>query len=424
MFNSKLHKQISILQQEIEQLKLTNNNLSDQLSTKDSTINNLKLLINQLQSQLSKYSTKDIDNINAQISTKQNELSSITCQLDSLTNQLKSAENELHLQSLSFFEIEHNSQYYKNEIYGNRIKQRDILSKKDYYKITDVWYINGDSKEGAKLSKFLIDICITSLNQMCDSLMRQVNVANYQSYRSKINRAWDNYNDTLIKFNIVPNRDYLKLKLEELELCRNIAIKLDEEKEELARQKEILREEIRIEKELEKEKEKLNQALLKYKIQLSEGLEVQDKIDEILDKLGNNEKILQGKRCGFIYIISNSSFGKDTIKIGLTRQSDWTSRLDQLNSASVPFLFKPNCVLWSNDCFVTENEIHKRLHKYRVNKINTRKEFFKIPLEELEKIIKEEFDPNAVFDYDVCDPNFIASNYILSDNFIDKDNLL
>lgn len=89
MFNSKLHKQISTLQQEIERLKLTNNNLSNQLSTKDSTINNLELLINQLQSELSKYSIKDIDNLNSQILVKQNELSSITCQLDSLTNQLK-----------------------------------------------------------------------------------------------------------------------------------------------------------------------------------------------------------------------------------------------------------------------------------------------------------------------------------------------
>ena len=89
------------------------------------------------------------------------------------------------------------------------------------------------------------------------------------------------------------------------------------------------------------------------------------------------------------------------------------------------FLFKPNCLLWSDDCFKLESDIHNRLNNYRVNKINMRKEFFKIPLQELEKIIKEEYDKNAVFNYEIMDNNFIASGYELIDNFrtgvIDED---
>jgi hypothetical protein len=106
----------------------------------------------------------------------------------------------------------------------------------------------------------------------------------------------------------------------------------------------------------------------------------------------------------------------------LSRRISADERINELSSASVPFLFKPNCILWTEDAFKLEYDIHNRLNEYRINKINMRKEFFKIPLIELEKIIKDEFEPNAIFDHDIIDYNFIASGYKLVDNFIlDKD---
>ena len=252
--------------------------------------------------------------------------------------------------------------------------------------------------------------------------MQKVNVANYNVCRSKICRAWDNYDKSLIKFNVKLNSDYLNLKLNELELNLNVSVKLDEEKEELDRQREIVRENLRIEKDLLKEREKMELLLVKLRAEQLNGSDVQSKIDEIEEKLGDNDKLLKLKSCGWLYVINCPAFGKDTWKIGLSRRVDVSERISELSSASVPFIFKPNCILWSEDIFKLETNIHNRLDKYRINKINKRKEFFKISSEELEKIILNEYDQNAVFNHHNIDENFIECGYSLSDNFIlDKD---
>ena len=40
-----------------------------------------------------------------------------------------------------------------------------------------------------------------------------------------------------------------------------------------------------------------------------------------------------------------------------------------------------------------------------------RKEYFKIPLSEIERVIKEKYDTHAIFNYDNVDNNFSASGY-------------
>ena len=162
--------------------------------------------------------------------------------------------------------------------------------------------------------------------------------------------------------------------------------------------------------------------LVKLRAEQSNGSDVQNKIDEIEEKLGDNDKLLKNSKAGWIYIINSPSFGKNTYKIGLSRRSNPIDRIDELSSASVPFVFKPNCILYSDDAFDLEGKLHKEFSQYRVNKINMRKEYFKLPLFQIERVIKEKYDANAVFNYDNIDPNFIASGYSLSDNFIlDKD---
>lgn len=37
------------------------------------------------------------------------------------------------------------------------------------------------------------------------------------------------------------------------------------------------------------------------------------------------------------------------------------------------------------------------------------KEYFKLPLEDIEKVVKERYDENAEFDYDSVDENWLIS---------------
>lgn len=418
MFNNKLKLQLTQLQSTIStqqsaitQLTTQLSNAQSSITTKDTELSQLRSQLTELQSQLSKFSTEDLTKLDEQIKLKQSELSSITQQLDKSTT-------ELHLQSLSFFNLEYNSQYYKDELVANKLKQRSMLSDKTYYSISEVWRVNGDYKSGNQLCLFLIDICISAFNSLSDSIMPRVSVSNFSTYSNKLKRVYKNYNDNLSKFNIELNSAYLELKLEELELNRNIAIKLNDEKEERGRQREILREQLKIEKELEREKEKLERVLVKLRTEQLNGSDVQEQIDDIEEKLGDNDKLLKNGKSGFCYIISNPSLGENIFKVGVTRQPDWQSRLDQLNNASVPFLFKPNCILWSEDAFDLEGKLHKEFDQYRVNKMNPRKEYFKLPLSEIERVVHEKYDPNAIFNYDIVDDNFKLSGYKLTDNFV------
>ena len=416
MFNnnkSRLQDQIIQQQSTITQLTTQLSNAQLSITNKDAELSQLRSTITELRSQLSKFSTEQLTELDNQIKLKQSELLSITKQLDNSTT-------ELHLQSLSFFNLEYNSQYYKDELVANKLKQRDMLANLSYFTIKDKWIVNNSAKDGSKLSSFLIDICMSAFNSLSDSIMQRVTVSNFSTYSNKLRRVYKNYNDNLSKFNIELNSAYLELKIEELELNRNIAIKLADEKEERDRQREILKEQLRIEKDLEREKEKLERVLVKLRTEQLHGSDVQEQIDEIEEKLGDNDRLLKNGKAGWLYVINCPAFGKDTWKIGLSRRIDVSERISELSSASVPFVFKQNCILWSDDIFKLETDIHKRLDNYRVNKINKRKEFFKISGEKLEEIILNYYDKNAIFNHNNFDDNFTYSGYTLSENFITK----
>jgi hypothetical protein len=98
--------------------------------------------------------------------------------------------------------------------------------------------------------------------------------------------------------------------------------------------------------------------------------------------------IAQQTRKGRIYIISNvGSFGEGVYKIGLTRR-DAQERVDELSSASVPFEFDIHGVIETDDAPALEYKIHQHFLPVRVNKINLRKEFFRVTLEDIRKRVE------------------------------------
>ena len=80
----------------------------------------------------------------------------------------------------------------------------------------------------------------------------------------------------------------------------------------------------------------------------------------------------------------------------MTRRLNPEDRVNELGSASVPFRFDIHSVIFSDDAVGLESELHKRLNSKRVNKVNLRKEFFKVTLDELEELVYE-IDPLAEF---------------------------
>ena len=158
------------------------------------------------------------------------------------------------------------------------------------------------------------------------------------------------------------------------------------EAEETKYQKQISEVQAKLESADDSEMEALKKRLLELETQLS-GVVV--KKDEIVN--------LQNGKAGNVYIISNlGSFGENVFKIGMTRRLNPQERIDELGDASVPFGFDVHSFIFSEDAVSLENELHRRLNEKRVNKVNTRKEFFTSSVDELEALTHE-ISPTAEF---------------------------
>lgn len=165
-----------------------------------------------------------------------------------------------------------------------------------------------------------------------------------------------------------------------------------EERKELERQqKQIEKEESKFHDQIGQLTEQLQQSRDDEKTRL-----LQERIEELQGQLSavaeQKEKIsqLQNGKAGNVYIISNiGSFGENVFKIGMTRRLDPMDRVNELGDASVPFPFDVHSFIFSDDAVGLESKLHHILNDQRVNKVNLRKEFFHVSLDEIEKLVGE-----------------------------------
>ena len=181
------------------------------------------------------------------------------------------------------------------------------------------------------------------------------------------------------------------------------------EREEQRRIREQIREEERARREYEKaikesqkEEDLLKQALEKARKEVEEaGAEERAKLEQQMADLtqrlteaeAKNQRALsmaQQTRKGNVYIISNvGSFGEGVFKIGMTRRLEPMDRIWELSDASVPFEFDVHAIIPSDDAPSLEGELHTAFDDLRINHVNLRKEFFRVPLDRVRKIVAD-----------------------------------
>lgn len=216
---------------------------------------------------------------------------------------------------------------------------------------------------------------------------------------------------TMVKF--IGEIEYLFITSVKIEY--DYYVRKEQARQEQLAIREQMRQEAEERKALEAERKKVEQEEQKFKNQIeevntklstaedSEAAELRKRLLELEAQLSSvtqkREDIvnLQNGKAGNVYIISNlGSFGDNVFKIGMTRRLDPQERVDELGSASVPFGFDVHSFIFSDDAVGLENELHKRLNEKRVNKVNMRKEFFNISLDELEALTRE-ISPTSEF---------------------------
>ncbi|AMC94297.1 hypothetical protein AOC36_10035 [Erysipelothrix larvae] len=251
-----------------------------------------------------------------------------------------------------------------------------------------------------------------------DSYIEKATPKNIDTQRSRIMKLYDSLNALFKNDGISLDSDLLKLKLEELAKIHLYNVRKEQEREEQKAIKEQMLEEAKAERELEQAKRAIEKEITQFsneskklfdylnkansdverEIYVTKIKELEHKLNQLqLDKKDVENRQLN-TRAGYIYIISNiGSFGENIYKIGLTRRLEPMDRVRELGSASVPFEFDVHAMIFSDDAPQLEATLHNTFKEFQVNRVNTRKEFFNVSLEQIERVVKEHHNATVTF---------------------------
>ncbi|WP_322092628.1 GIY-YIG nuclease family protein, partial [Paraburkholderia bannensis] len=118
--------------------------------------------------------------------------------------------------------------------------------------------------------------------------------------------------------------------------------------------------------------------------------ELAEKLRQAEEKNQRALSMAQQTKAGHVYIISNiGSFGDHVYKVGLTRRLEPLDRVRELGDASVPFSFDVHAMIWSENAPDLERTLHRKFFEAQVNKVNPRKEFFRVGLADLRATVED-----------------------------------
>ena len=380
---------------EVQEIKSEYEKISKKVSSQEKKLTKAKSIYNRIQYILEKFEEREITYISKEeFEVNESEYSvypelnpTVQLKLNSMDlKELRKAfnENEKAIkQTLERYESRYttktNATIYKLMVIALKAEQQNILYNLKY----------------DKLEKSIEDV-----KKLTDKYMKIAMDGN-QSIVS-----------TMRKF--IGEIEYLFIKSVEIEY--EYYVQKEKQREEQAKLREQMKQEAEEKKLLEQQKKQIEKEEGKYQTEIEKVEEIinstedeeklnklQEKIEELKNqlKLVNEKKEeitkLQNGKAGYVYVISNlGSFGDRVFKIGMTRRLNPIDRINELSGASVPFTFDVHSFIFSDDAVGLEQKIHEILNDNRVNKINLRKEFFNISIDELEKIVQD-IDPSAEF---------------------------
>ena len=416
----------------LNQCKKAKSKLNSEIENKNLEISTKIEENNKLNSDLERFS--GIVSIEKEIESKNKEFSEIQASATELNNKFISAKS-------IFKELEKDIKLYQNDLeyvelgiyepifdletsekYQERIteivnKQKQLIKGGNACICNTEWTVGNSRKQGEIMTRRYINLTLRAFNGECDALISKVRWNNIKRFEERITKAFNAINKLGQSNNTFITDKYLKLKLDELHLVYEFAHKKYQEKEEARAIREEQREEERAQREFEKarkdaeiEEKRYEKALERAKKDL--GLVSGEKLDELNSQIAQLEQNLkdaheakeraisraQETKSGHVYIISNlGSFGENVYKIGMTRRLEPMDRVKELGDASVPFTFDLHAMIYSENAPELENLLHKEFDDRRINKVNYRKEYFRVTLDEIEQVIIDKYDKEVDF---------------------------
>lgn len=404
---------------EVERLQTELNQLRSTFTPEMYNAQNLLMLTQKLQN--------DINNLNAVIGQKNNEINNLNNKIIGLNNTINNKQSQIicmdeqiELQSFGLYTPKYDfasSELYKNRLSQIRDTQKVLIKNGQAVTGNANWTVNGSKSQGKKMVKDMQKLLLRAFNSECDELIDKVKYNTFDTALKRMRSSCEAISKLGNIMGVAITTQYFNAKYEELCLSLEYKKKKQDEKEE---QKEIrarMREEAKLQKEIEETRKKIAKEQSHYQNALShieqqietaneaDRVELLKKKEQIVNELSEIDKSMKdidyraaNARAGYVYIISNvGSFGENVYKIGMTRRLEPMDRVDELGDASVPFNFDVHAMIFSDDAPTLETALHKAFEDRKVNMINTRREFFNVTLDEIEEVVKKNYDKTVEF---------------------------
>jgi hypothetical protein len=334
---------------------------------------------------------------------------------DKLVREAAIYDEEIQLAELGFYKPHFDfdtSEKYKEEISKVKNEQKEMVSSKEAIYCTTEWTVEGSKAKGKTMTNRGIKLTARAFNNECDAAISNTRWNNVDRMVKRLEKAFDAINKMNESNAIFISTGYFNLKLKELRLAYEYADKKQQEKEEQQEIKTQMREEAKLQQELdkaEKDEDKFKKLLEKAQIEaeksagskleaLNEKIaSLSQELQEAHEKSERAKSMAQQTKIGHVYVISNiGSFGEDVYKIGMTRRLEPLDRVKELGDASVPFIFDVHAMIHSENAPALEKALHKRFDLIRLNLVNSKKEFFRVNLSEIEEEVFS-ISPEAEF---------------------------
>lgn len=384
---------------------------------------------------------EEIMRLKAQLTPEQVQLADITgelerkkAQLQTVQQNLAQAQNELAMTKAQIIETDeaalmqtfgfytphysyNTSEEYQNRLKAIRDEQKEMIKSGLAVTGNMNWQVNGSASKGKKMVTDMQKLLLRAYNAECDDAIEHVKFNNVEACQKKITVSAEAISKLGSMMSIAISPKYTSLKMNELYLMHEYQLKKQEEKEEQKRLREEMREQAKLQKEiensrreLEKEQTHYQNALSKLDLQIASAGEAEKEIlaekrAEIMRQLAELDKAIKdvdyraaNQKAGYVYVISNiGAFGEGVYKIGMTRRLDPMERIEELGDASVPFDFDTHAMIFTEDAPKLEAALHRAFENRRVNMVNARREFFRVSLDEIKNVIRQNYDKTVEF---------------------------
>lgn len=348
------------------------------------------------------------------------EINELNSNIKDLKKDIITFSDEILVQDFGLYEPRYsfiNADAYKAELTNIRNKQKAMIKDGSAVSGSIDWQVNGSAAQGRKMIKDMQKLLLRAFNSECDEIINKVKYNNYDTSVKKMERSFNAIAKLGITMSISITSNYYDLKIQELQLALEYQIQKQREKEEKAELRAQQREEARLQKELKEQRKNIDKERKHYEQALSNiNKQISSSSDENIEELNKKkEEIIQSlsdidtkikdidyreanQKAGYVYIISNiGSFGEGIYKIGMTRRLNPQERVDELGDASVPFKFDVHAMIFSEDAPTLEAKLHRAFEERKLNLVNQRREFFKVSLDEIKEVVKNNFDKTVEF---------------------------